>query len=270
VRDYSPYRTKPLWSVSACQMLMASVVAALALSAATAGAFSVNKRVSSSGIGDDWAWADMATPPEVEEITPSSPNKSSVSLADRGMQPPANASANASSHSQVVKESTSEKKANTTKPEPQAVPTSSESVSTDSFGKELPTAQQIQADNKENGCVTIDSPLAKPSFARQIAKVGTPCVFRADNRDEALHCMGVETGIYGQYGWCWTNLQRTEWGSCSEACPLVGERQVIGEKLARLEELVETLSEVASEQADGAKVANNHTNEAKATKSKKS
>jgi len=174
------------------------------------------------------------------------------------------------SQNQAIHDSNSQEKANATKPKPQPIPASKETVKDDWFGKQLPTAQEIRADNKEKGCHTIDSPLAKPSFVLRIAKVGTPCVFRADSRDEALHCMGVETGTYGQYGWCWTNLQRTEWGSCSEACPLVGERAMIGEKLARLEELVETLTQVTLEQADGANVANKHIDEANATKKTKS
>lgn len=65
-------------------------------------------------------------------------------------------------------------------------------------------------------------------------------------------------------------MQRTEWGSCSEACPLVGERATIGEKLARLEELVETLTQVTLEQADGTKATDKHTNKAKATNTTKS
>merc|ERR1740123_2114713 len=189
---------------------MASVIAALALFATTAGAFSKKeRRVPGSGTGDDWAWEDMVPPEEVEDMTPSSPEETSFLLADRSMKPPANASANRSSHSQAAKESISEEKANSTKPEPQVV-TSKETVSTGWFGKQLPSAQEIRADNKEKGCVTVDSPLAKPAFPLRIAQVGTPCVFRADSRDEALHCMGVESGTYGEYGWCWTNMQRTE------------------------------------------------------------
>mmetsp|Transcript_46314 Transcript_46314/g.106926 ORF Transcript_46314/g.106926 Transcript_46314/m.106926 type:complete len:195 (-) Transcript_46314:64-648(-) len=106
-----------------------------------------------------------------------------------------------------------------------------------------PSASQIVKTNRRHGCVTISSPLAHGSLVRDLSPDGTPCAFRADARDEAAHCMGTESGQYGQYGWCWTDLARTQWGSCSRECPLAGKPHTLGEKLNTLESLISQLSQ---------------------------
>uniref|UniRef100_A0A7S0F9A3 ShKT domain-containing protein n=1 Tax=Pyrodinium bahamense TaxID=73915 RepID=A0A7S0F9A3_9DINO len=108
---------------------------------------------------------------------------------------------------------------------------------------QAPSVQEIVEANRISGCVTMASPLAVSNMVHTVAPEGTPCVFRADAWDEAKHCMGYADGQRGQYGWCWTNLARTEWGSCSAACPLAGDAYSLGEKLENLEQLVDQLAQ---------------------------
>merc|ERR1719433_1885899 len=109
-----------------------------------------------------------------------------------------------------------------------------------------PTADEIQANNAKIGCVTTSSPLARRWPGTKVAPVGTPCVFRADARDEAAHCIGTNAGVHGEHGWCWTNLARSEWGSCSSACPLSSDSYLLGKRLDQLEDLVTQLSSVTA------------------------
>mmetsp|Transcript_72366 Transcript_72366/g.234154 ORF Transcript_72366/g.234154 Transcript_72366/m.234154 type:complete len:245 (-) Transcript_72366:84-818(-) len=108
-----------------------------------------------------------------------------------------------------------------------------------------PSVEQIQQKNNWTGCVTIESPLARSNLVKRVAPPGTPCIFRADAWDEALHCIDADKGTHGQFGWCWTKLDRSEWGSCSKACPLAGDVHTLSEKLERLEGLVAQLSAMA-------------------------
>eukprot|EP00413_Alexandrium_margalefii_P035895 CAMPEP_0204601822 /NCGR_PEP_ID=MMETSP0661-20131031/56280_1 /ASSEMBLY_ACC=CAM_ASM_000606 /TAXON_ID=109239 /ORGANISM="Alexandrium margalefi, Strain AMGDE01CS-322" /LENGTH=260 /DNA_ID=CAMNT_0051612741 /DNA_START=57 /DNA_END=839 /DNA_ORIENTATION=- len=107
----------------------------------------------------------------------------------------------------------------------------------------VPSVEEILTMNTRMGCITIESPLAKSNMVKKVAKIGTPCLFRADEFDEASHCMNSEGGEYGQYGWCWTKLDRSEWGSCSKACPLAGGSAQLGDKLKKLEALVDQLTQ---------------------------
>lgn len=111
--------------------------------------------------------------------------------------------------------------------------------------KQFPEVQQVETMNRLKGCVTIESPLAASSIVKRVAPVGSPCLFRADAFDEATHCMNWDGGQYGQYGWCWTKLDRSEWGSCSSACPMAGEYHSISKRLDQLEGLVSALAAVA-------------------------
>lgn len=49
-----------------------------------------------------------------------------------------------------------------------------------------------------------------------MSTAGTPCVFGADFRDEGSHC--IPEFEYGSRGWCYTRMDQTSWGSCSESC----------------------------------------------------
>lgn len=107
-----------------------------------------------------------------------------------------------------------------------------------------PSADQIRIENQAIGCVTIPSPLARDSLVYSVAPAGTPCMFRVDEMDEARHCMDYESGKYGQHGWCWTNMDKSEWGSCSSLCPYGGQSGLLREKVHRLEQTVLVLDAV--------------------------
>lgn len=111
----------------------------------------------------------------------------------------------------------------------------------------VPSATELQMLNRLNGCVTTVDPLARSSFAYKVSPPGTPCVFRADAWDEASHCIS-DDGAFGQYGWCWTDLGTSMWGSCSEKCPYAGQSRNLEGKLIELEGLIDDLSKSVSTQ----------------------
>merc|ERR1719428_2110465 len=68
-------------------------------------------------------------------------------------------------------------------------------------------------------CTTKYDPKAQAIFPSTV-KDGTPCMFGADERDEGTHC--IPEVQYGKFGWCYTKLDLSEWGSCAEECPSEG------------------------------------------------
>jgi hypothetical protein len=78
-------------------------------------------------------------------------------------------------------------------------------------------------------CVTRFDPRIEANFY-QTAENGTACIFGLDDRDEGTHCV-YDEGLYGSYGWCYTDESRSTWGSCSEGCPLQGNDNIIGKKI---------------------------------------
>lgn len=78
-------------------------------------------------------------------------------------------------------------------------------------------------------CATKHDDRARAWFA-ETSPVGTPCVFGVDPRDEGSHCI-YENGDYGSNGFCWTNEDKSAWGSCNEYCPLYGQPASLGKKL---------------------------------------
>jgi len=105
---------------------------------------------------------------------------------------------------------------------------------------QLPPVAEIRKANKASKCVTIASPLAKSSLLHKVAAIGTTCIFRVAPPDETQHCIDTESMKYGQFGWCWTKLDKSEWGSCSRHCPLAGPPLTLEMQLDKLEKLVDT------------------------------
>jgi len=66
------------------------------------------------------------------------------------------------------------------------------------------------------------------------AKPGTKCLFGIVAEDEGSHCI-YDNGKYGSFGWCFTNDQKKEWGSCAETCPTAGNAKVLVAKINMLQ-----------------------------------
>lgn len=79
------------------------------------------------------------------------------------------------------------------------------------------------------------------TFFAKVSPPGTPCVFGVDPRDEGSHCIGEEGDAYGSYGWCFTAADKSEWGSCSEKCPLYGHMAQLGQKIAKINHVVDDI-----------------------------
>lgn len=92
-------------------------------------------------------------------------------------------------------------------------------------------------------CVTRSDPRAS-SVGYNTAKAGTACVFGVDNRDEGYHCIMDKT--YGSFGWCWTNEAKSDFGSCSESCPLSGPSQILERMIESLEASVAKAVDIAA------------------------
>jgi hypothetical protein len=88
-----------------------------------------------------------------------------------------------------------------------------------------------------NTCVTVEDARASHPFY-QTSPPGTPCIFGVDADDEGSHCI-YDGGRYGSFGWCFTSLDRSTWGSCGSACPFSGYQKLLADKL---DNLTQTLS----------------------------
>lgn len=76
------------------------------------------------------------------------------------------------------------------------------------------------------------------SYTYAVSLPGTECVFGVDERDEGFHCI-PDAGKYGSYGWCFTTLDQSSWGSCSDSCPLFGMEKVLWDRLKTLHKHME-------------------------------
>jgi len=117
--------------------------------------------------------------------------------------------------------------------------------------QKIPSAAKIQQIAKAENCVTMKDPLAVSTQAGvTISPEGTPCQFLAGEMGEGKHCLEVESGRYGAYGWCWTDMNKKQWGSCNKHCPLSGMTFLpLEKKLNGLESLIEDLDKKVSSKA---------------------
>lgn len=102
--------------------------------------------------------------------------------------------------------------------------------------KENATNATANNATNETHCVTREDPKAT-AWLTNTALAGTACVFGLDMRDEGAHCIH-EDDTYGSFGWCFTTKDQSQWGSCSEHCPLIGTQMVLGRKLDDIAEVV--------------------------------
>lgn len=102
----------------------------------------------------------------------------------------------------------------------------------DASGSSMGNSTSKKNETTENKCVTKQDPRAT-SFGYTTSLPGTPCVFGIDDRDEGYHCI-MEDGKFGSFGWCWTSMAMSSWGSCSESCPLFGPSKVIHQEVEAL------------------------------------
>lgn len=100
-----------------------------------------------------------------------------------------------------------------------------------------------------SGCQTKEDERVASWFT-ETAPAGTACIFGVDVRDEGGHCIYSE-GEFGSNGWCFTNKDATQWGSCNEHCPLYGAPKHLGTKIDAVTEIVSKVNKHIEEQLNG-------------------
>jgi len=91
----------------------------------------------------------------------------------------------------------------------------------------------------------------------ETAPPGTLCVFGVDVQDEGSHCI-LEDGSYGSLGWCYTDENRSSWGSCGETCPLFGYNKILGKKIDEVLRVLESQKEKQKDSEDSEAEAEDH------------
>lgn len=93
------------------------------------------------------------------------------------------------------------------------------------------TGCKEEEEKDKRPCLTQENVLARSSmFGGHVSPAGTPCVFGINPSDEGYHCI-LDKGLYGSFGWCYTNKDRSSWGACNQDCPLFGLAKIIGNRL---------------------------------------
>jgi len=116
--------------------------------------------------------------------------------------------------------------------------TSESSEAAETTEEHSPEVGEEEAVFLEN-CVTRSDPRVNSGLA-SVSAPGTRCVFGADERDEGSHCI-IEDGIYGSFGWCYTALDKSSWGSCDEGCPLQGRALKLEKRIDAIDDMVSTI-----------------------------
>lgn len=133
---------------------------------------------------------------------------------------------------------------NTTVNESTAANTSTENTAVLSAqaGAAQPTtaAATVRPASLLRGCFTRADPRTEGAiaFLARTAPHGSPCLFGITPADEGRHCV-QDGGRYGSFGWCYTRVDRSEWGSCAEGCPTRGSDQLISSRIDRITQKVE-------------------------------
>mmetsp|Transcript_52460 Transcript_52460/g.97115 ORF Transcript_52460/g.97115 Transcript_52460/m.97115 type:complete len:244 (-) Transcript_52460:72-803(-) len=100
----------------------------------------------------------------------------------------------------------------------------------------VPTGDLLQQ------CVTRLPPVESVFY--QTAPAGTLCMFGIDDRDEGAHCILDDMTKTGTLGWCWTADDKSEWGSCTESCPLFGQEAVLEQKVLQQQKEIDYWKEL--------------------------
>jgi hypothetical protein len=79
------------------------------------------------------------------------------------------------------------------------------------------------------------------------AAPGTKCIFGIVSDDEGSHCI-YDNGKFGAFGWCFTSVDKKEWGSCTQTCPTAGNAKVLVAKISTLQnQIVKLLQKLQTE-----------------------
>lgn len=119
-----------------------------------------------------------------------------------------------------------------------------------------PAERTVAADNASECVTRLDPRIEMPAlllYRLQAAPEGTPCIFGVVDKDEGSHCVH-DDGKHGSFGWCYTKRDKTQWGSCSESCPLFGTATIFAHRIEHVEQRLEDLIALlkGAEEAPGA------------------
>lgn len=103
-----------------------------------------------------------------------------------------------------------------------------------------------------SNCTTIKPP--RPAWFAGTAPEGSRCLFGLDDRDEDSHCIIDDPDSNGPFGWCWTKWDKSEWGACSEKCPLFGQYKLLKSRIKSAEKNLMKLRRLLTESAGSSNV----------------
>jgi len=102
---------------------------------------------------------------------------------------------------------------------------------------------------KTSNCTTVKPP--RPAWFATTAPEGSRCLFGLDDRDENGHCIIDDPDSNGPFGWCWTRADKSEWGACTNQCPLFGQYKQLQGHIHKAEENLMKLRKLLTEAAGG-------------------
>lgn len=75
--------------------------------------------------------------------------------------------------------------------------------------------------------------------APKLAAAGTPCMVGVADADEGKHC--IYDLAHGSFGWCYTKADKSEWGPCSDSCPVQASLLQFTNRVNRLTEKINSV-----------------------------